>query len=73
MTWSMGRETEARGAESEKSHDEIPGEETKTNEADTAVTGFLNTDPGSVVLLKEDTEKMKLHFAPLRETSDGEK
>lgn len=26
----MGRETEARGAESEKSHDEIPGKETKT-------------------------------------------
>lgn len=41
----MGRETEARRAESEKSHNEIPGEETKSKGTDTAVTSFLKADP----------------------------
>lgn len=41
----MGRETEARRAESEEAHNEIPGEEAKSNETDTAVTVFLKADP----------------------------
>lgn len=57
----MGRETEAQRPESEEAHNEIPGEETRSNETDTAVTGFLKadrpTEAGSMAPLKEDTGK----------------
>lgn len=72
----MWEEKQRHGEQNQKSlNDEIPGEETKSNETVTAVTGFLKAGP-------QDQEhgasqggcwNMDLHFAPLRETSDVEK